>query len=319
MLKMIKTKDRSGLTGAAGLTEALSAPTLKDNRAHLIELAARLSLPLAPVESGLLHPKYIAFDMMVRRLVNPMHQSLTLVHGAAGASMARPLLATDATRMICLDQNPVCPTTLLNTLKKNNWNRADKESVHYLEHKFTYGYCPAYNSARSAARNVLTEIAALGIEPQFQNGQSSIHVSGNKALSSITFEWTYPGQSRPKLRKVHFVQADLTEPETYQAILKKLTCGKIQAYYQCATFDLLRVADQYLPAMTSLMSAGGHIIADTRENMGLGGSISLKSALKGTKRDWTDCFELPEGKNVKLAHNRYLKFYGQAYKVFRLE
>jgi hypothetical protein len=293
---------------------------LRRSASELLTIADKHGLALEPIKFGLLHPRFVAYDMAVRRLVNPDNRSFIVASGAAGAGASRLLLATDATRMFFIDERGVSAKAIQKALTQDNWDRADPKSLDYIQHKFNFGFCPQYNQPNSSARNLLTELSAVGVQKLRPDGGSNISVSELDGVISIEFAWRYPGSSRTKQRRIDCLVADLTEPKTYLPRIAALSNKKLDAYYQCASFELLNVAEWYLPQISRQMAPRSHLILDTRQNnLGLGKEFRLNSALNRTERGFEDLFDSPVGATLKRAFQQKLKYYGQAYRVLKFK
>ncbi len=293
---------------------------LRRSASELLAIAARHGLALEPIKFGLLHPRYVAYDMAVRRLINPNNRSISVASGAAGAGAARLLLATDATRMFFIDEHSISAKAVKHALTLLNWDRADLKSSDYLQHKFSFGYCPQYNDPKSSGKNLLSELSAVGVQKLRADGSSNIVVSELDGVTSIEFAWRYPGSSRTKQRRIDCLVADLMEPETYLPRINSLSKKKLDGYYQCASFELMNVVDCYLPQIATIMAPNSHLILDTRRNdLGIGRCFSVIAALNRTERSWEDLFNNPEGAALKRVFERKLEYYGQAYRVLKFK
>ena len=173
-----------------------------------------------PVAAGLLQPAMVAYRMAMRRQINPGHRPLRVLYGGAGADVAGALLDTNGSLFYFLDTYGPMTEADLRPLQKTAAEIPYPAGFEdgYLARKRKHGYAWGSQLSRVEERvaALRIELTAMGVDP----ATIGIETFGGRA--SILFPWAYAGQP-PRLRRVVFVNANVTRPEAYADVLARGT------------------------------------------------------------------------------------------------
>lgn len=277
------------------------------------------NLDLRPIESGLLNPRFVRYDMEIKKLVNPNDLNSVWLQGAAGGGIARILLSTNATRIYFIESTKI-DTDRLSTLVDPAQNiKKLKYQKEYLQQKYNFGFSLMAGSPRLLAEDFYVELMALGVPLVSAEGKENIRITNDSKsnLVHIDFKWGY-GDQKPKQRRVTYIEADLLEPETYlPQICQKEKTG-INGFYQMASYEILNVSHLYLPKVAELICSGGYVLIDPRQNFNFKQPYRFKQLLQKDARKIIDPFSNQQFAVIRNLFNRQLKYYGQAVRPYQI-
>ncbi len=227
-----------------------------------------------PVGFGLLDASYVAYDMEICRMANPDHRELVGVYGGAGVDASNFFLSTDATKAYFVDRQALSPEMLnywkqhWEALNVNRFNNDEEDRTKYI-----LGYSTVTdNAARGiseAEAKILLELKALGVDP----GTLEIGGEGNEIW--IEFMWGYQDRE-PVKRRITFINADITRPEEYPAVLQKQLISGIDIYFQRAGLAIPVSYDEFIPVIAGAMRQGGYFLTDDTAYWGTFASFRKK-------------------------------------------
>lgn len=177
----------------------------------------------AIVKNHLLNPVFACYYMGWKNLVNPQSKNASILYHGMGPDASTALLSTNATEITSID--PKHPSAEeLNTYLKH-WDTIDTDLYNLpgklsvmeqsiidnpseanlnaylrgiLTNKEQSGHWDSLDiSALGVSRSLLIELKKMGVD------RTSIHVAGEGTSTTLSFDWSYPGE-QPKKRVLRF-------------------------------------------------------------------------------------------------------------------
>jgi hypothetical protein len=213
---------------------------------------------MAPITHRLLGPEYIAHDMAVKRVVNPMDRDLVAVYGASGSDIANFLLSTNATEAYFVDNTEIDVRLLRQAM--GGWDELNGATVYNL-YKFRFGYdYVSAGTTEQIEKKIICDLKGLDVD------RNSIVIEQEKGKNKpivITFYWQYPGAQKKKYT-ITFIKDDITNIGNPQAsaLLKSVLPEQIDLYYQRAGLFTASNYKKFLPQLAFRIREGGFLVTD---------------------------------------------------------
>jgi hypothetical protein len=193
---------------------------------------------------SLLSQDHTDYCLKIKNKVNPNSQEFKLVYGASGPDLSVPLLVTNATEILCLDDHKLDVNRLKLLLEKEPRDLYKTSKVAFATSFFTPETSQKFLDAvvKTRAENgywVACDINTLGFERcvaiELDKLGADLNnlklIQNNDHSLSLEFLWAFPGE-KEKLRKITFQQAKLPTDIT------KIDFSRHQAYLQKAGMNL---------------------------------------------------------------------------------
>ncbi|MFA5320463.1 MAG: hypothetical protein WC418_04700, partial [Candidatus Omnitrophota bacterium] len=198
-------------------------------------IAGTLGIVIAPFSEDvyrLLHPLYVAYDMAVKRQINPSSRRTNGIYYGAGVDVSNFLLSTNAAHgdFIAYYNSALTVQELENIRHYDMNGRSEDQSEKqndYLKWKSRLGFGAGkrLEKKEDIAANLALELKMLGVDlSRVSAGKDS------RDCPEIRFYWAYPGEMEREYR-VSFI--DKSEVENTEVLY-----GTYDVYYQKAGMEI---------------------------------------------------------------------------------
>lgn len=177
----------------------------------------------ALVKNQLLNPVFATYYMGWKHQVNPQSKDMSVLYHGMGPDASTVLLSTDATEVTSIDPKHPSVQELKHCLA--HWDTIDTDlfnlpgKLHVMDpsvadhpteenlnsylrgiltNKRESGHWDSLDiSALGVSRSLLIELKRMGID------KDSIRIDGEGGMTTMSFDWAYPGE-KPKKRRLNF-------------------------------------------------------------------------------------------------------------------
>jgi hypothetical protein len=221
---------------------------------------------------------------MLQKMVNVSRIGKTALYPCSGADIVSVLLATDAKKLIFVDQTPLSIENLTKGLEKNRvFYRSGFSGVlfeqfpNYKAYRQRYiGSYSSQNKMHNLAEKLFFEMGQLGVN------FDTINLRHNQVLDciEIKFSWAYKGQGLA-LRTIQYIHADITDPSKYPPALLHFLKEGIDFFYMKSAFDVPVKYTNFIPFIKTFMNKGSWFM--TSSNAIDGNQYDLSTLLSRPK------------------------------------
>ena len=208
-----------------------------------------------------------AYLHAIRKVVNPEGKDKRVIYGCSGADGMSVLLTTDANDLTFVDLTTIRSDDFATALKQFTSNdpfirlRILDQIREYFHRRIQQGggvskYENGIHSTEDLALKLFFDLQNIGVD------LSQVTLTPNRKKTSvrIDFPWQYHGEPRLRNRSLTFVTADITNPETYPALLKTKLKEGIDIFYMKAAFFVPRYYPKFLPDIAKNIREGGWLM-----------------------------------------------------------
>jgi|GEM_PF-5638883 len=202
------------------------------------------------VRNGLLHESFAAYAMAIKRVVNPENTKTVGVYGGSGVDLANFLLSTNAQRAYFVDMRRVDLSLLREELELWEGDDAHKSRMRRVRYEGI-----SKHGAFDIEKKIVAQLKGMGIR------QDDVDVEEMDGAILLKFLWAYPGEVL-QTYEIVFVEADITHPEHYPAILETALHPGVDFFYQRAGMVTSLQYDKFIVNIVSHLNEGGFLITD---------------------------------------------------------
>ncbi len=199
-----------------------------------------------------------AYFRSLCKIVNPERKEVSVIYACSGSDCTSVLLATDATEIFFVDISGASIGLLKQNLKNLKKSPLDKTKG------WRYHACAndcAMNKMDAIEMKLILDLKMMGID------LTKVKITSLSEGVQIEFPWE-SFEKPVKMRTLFLLQADITKPEEYPAILKeKITTG-FDIFYMKGAFHLPLEYSKFLPNLAQGLKTGGWLMtADWTHDM----------------------------------------------------
>ncbi len=261
---LLKTREPQEKNSSLAVSLILQLPTLqRDRYASLLDLDTRIDREIG------LGLSLNAYFRSLKRVVNPGGREASVVYGCSGADCMSVLLATDASDIMFIDLTKVSFRDFQEAFRSVRDSSFLSKLLVLTQLEKTQGFFQtrsSYGGSTSVfdsgggqymedlAMKLFFDLQTMGVD------FDTVSVKEEEEGVSIEFSWQYQGAALSRHRRILFVRADISKPDSYPALLKRRLSEGIDIFYMKAPFFVPLYYPEFLPLIAKSIRVGGWLM-----------------------------------------------------------